>query len=217
MFNDRESHRDGSAPTGTSPTRRTASRWAFSDTGRRAIGTRGFARGKVTTPQLLALTPNAYKALWSHLLNLDLVETITAYHRPPPSRSACCLPTPAGPCQVQRWPLAADTRRPDRSGTGATARRGAWCSRWPIHWDMPPAASAGGRCRRCRGDKHRRRPRPHSRRRRPGCRLPRWHQDRRPGRRWFDRGRPRGDQAADIMFGWDRPTRSPGSSDPPPG
>ena len=82
MFNDRESHRDGFSANRYVSYEENGESLGFLRYRAKGDWDEGFARGKVTTPQLLALTPNAYKALWSHLLNLDLVETITAYHRP---------------------------------------------------------------------------------------------------------------------------------------
>ena len=82
MFNDRESHRDGMSSNRYVSYEENGESLGFLRYRAKGEWDEGFARGKVTTPQLMALTPNAYKALWSHLLNLDLVESIAAYHRP---------------------------------------------------------------------------------------------------------------------------------------
>jgi predicted acetyltransferase len=81
-FKDRESHRDGFSTNRYVSYEEKGEPLGFLRYRAKGDWVESFASGKVTTPQLLALTPNAYKALWSHLLNLDLVETITAYHRP---------------------------------------------------------------------------------------------------------------------------------------
>jgi predicted acetyltransferase len=81
-FNDRESDRDGFSANRYVSYEENGEPLGFLVYRAKGDWQEGFARGKVEVSRLLALTADAYKALWSHLLNLDLVETITAHHRP---------------------------------------------------------------------------------------------------------------------------------------